>query len=245
MLHRIISSDGIVVHAKNQELYSIISCIDGLDYIIEIFNNEKNWKLYNFSDDNKNENHINITETELPLLENSQDDIEINVKKKGRKYKVVCDDNDNEYKPNLNQNIITEEVIGVKKTIKIIKKKGRPPKKTPVEIIESESSEEEIIIKKKGRPPKKTQVEIIESESSEKEIIIKKKGRPPKKPLEEIIIKKVIKLKEKVQNIVIENDNDKKLSDYHIFIKEFLSKNNNIVWNKRMKAANESWKNSK
>ena len=222
MLQRLIASDGIVVYSKNQEIYSVITCIDGLDYIIELVNNAKCWKLYNSIDDDKTENNINISETELPLLENPQDDIEIqNGKKKGRKPKVVYD-NDIEPKTILNENIInsnkteiedsnkedlpcTLEDIEVKKTIKIIKKKGRPPKIKPIEIIESESSEEEVIIKKK-----------------------------------------IIKLKEKPQNIIIDVDNDnKKLSDYHVFIREFLSKNSDIVWNERMKAANESWKSSK
>lgn len=222
MLHRIIGSDGIVVHAKNYEIYSIITCVDGLDYIIELVNNVKSWKLYDSLNDVKNS--INISETELPLLDNSQHDIEIqNEKKKGRKPKVVID-NDNEPnidKPNINVN--QESIINIKQEttvndiiidnqpiIKIIKKKGRPPKIKPVEIVESES-EEEIIIKKK-----------------------------------------IIKLKEKPPNIVIENKiesdlelENKKLSDYHIFISDFLSKNNDIVWNERMKAANESWKSYK
>jgi hypothetical protein len=227
MLQRLIASDGIVIYSKNQEIYSVITCIDGLDYIIELVNNEKCWKLYNSIDDDKTENNISISETELPLLENPQDDVEIqNVKKKGRKPKVVYDNDNTEQKPILNENIniidsnkieiedsnkediqntpcIVED-IEVKKTIKIIKKKGRPPKIKPIEIIESESSEEEVIIKKK-----------------------------------------IIKLKEKPQNIIdVDNDN-KKLSDYHAFIREFLSKNSDIVWNERMKAANESWKSSK
>jgi hypothetical protein len=222
MLHRIIGSDGIVVHAKNYEIYSIISCIDGLDYIIELVNNEKSWKLYDSLNDVKNS--INISETELPLLNNSQDDIEIqNDKKKGRKPKVVID-NDNGNEPNVNQESIinikpetsvNDIIIENKPIIKIIKKKGRPPKIKPVEIVESESEEEEVIIKKK---------------------IIRLKEKPPEKP----------------PNIVIDNDIDnendldnKKLSDYHIFISDFLSKNNDIVWNERMKAANESWKSYK
>jgi len=220
MLQRLIASDGIVVYSKNQEIYSVITCIDGLDYIIELVNNEKCWKLYNSINDDKTENNISISETELPLLENPQEDVEIqNGKKKGRKPKVVYDNDIIEQKPILNENINnkteiedsnkedlpnTVEDIEVKKTIKLIKKKGRPPKIKPIEIIE-ESSEEEVIIKKK-----------------------------------------IIKLKEKPQNIIIDVDSDnKKISDYHAFIREFLSKNSDIVWNERMKAANESWKSYK
>jgi len=210
MLQRIIANEGVVVYAKNQEIYSIITCIDGLDYIIELVNNEKSWKLYNSPDNNdKINNHINISETDLPLLE-SQDNIEIqNEKKKGRKPKVVIN---NDVEVNVNEEVIIKPEVNVNENeiiiesqpiIKIIKKKGRPPKIKPIEIIESESSEEEIIIKKK---------------------IIKLKGK---------------------QNSIVEDEIDKKLSNYHTFISDFLSKNNDIVWNERMKAANESWKSSK
>jgi hypothetical protein len=63
MLQRLIASDGIVIYSKNQEIYSVITCIDGLDYIIELVNNEKCWKLYNSIDDDKTENNISIIET--------------------------------------------------------------------------------------------------------------------------------------------------------------------------------------
>ena len=36
--------------------------------------------------------------------------------------------------------------------------------------------------------------------------------------------------------------NNKKLSRYHAFIKAYLADHSEIVWNKRMQAANEAWK---
>lgn len=38
------------------------------------------------------------------------------------------------------------------------------------------------------------------------------------------------------------NSSEKKLSKYHTFIKEFLAEHSDILWNERMKAANEAWK---
>jgi len=187
-LQRIIASEGTVKHAKKEDLYSIMSCIDGFDYIVELVNNEKIWKLYNGLDDRT---HINISETELPLLDDSYNDIE---------------DKDSDKPP-----------------IKIEKNKAQKLK-----IINDDKDEAvEKVVKKLGRPKKI----IINNENNNIPV------EPPNNEKQESAPKKkIIKLKEK------EIDDNKKLSDYHTFIRDFLSKNSSIVWNERMKAANEAWK---
>lgn len=174
-ISRIITIEGITVHAKEFEIYSIVACSDGFDYIIEIINGNKEWILYNANDIKEYKNNKEfIKENDLPKME----------------------------QPEIN---IVAPIKNVKSKINII-----------VPIIE-----------------KKKEIEIIE------EPIIKKKGRPIKIKIEvkeEKVNKKIIKFKE------IQVPDEKKLSEYHTFIRNFLSQNSDIVWNERMKAANAAWK---
>lgn len=65
-------------------------------------------------------------------------------------------------------------------------------------------------------------------------------------------VKKKIMLKKKPEEIVpvvvtvaqeeVPKEKEKTLSNYHVFIKEFLKKNTDIPWNERMKSANDAWK---
>lgn len=184
-LQRIITIDGVTVYAKDFDIYSIISCSDGFDYIVETISGKKIWNIYN--------NNINEIKNSIPeFIENDLPKLEI-------------PDNDNTVKaPPIKiskPKIINTYIIDA-------------PKFIP-EIIADEK-----IIKKKGRPAK---IKIAIEES-----ILDKKQQ-----------KKIIKFKEP------QCLEEKKLSDYHTFIRNFLSQNSDIVWNERMKAANASWKATK
>lgn len=183
-LLRIITTEGITVYAKEFEIYSVVGCSDGLDYIVESINGKKIWNLYDNNDDEKYNNFI---ENELPKLENpnKEEPQAIASPIKNRKPKIIAD--------------------------------------IPI-IIEKLVEKPEVIQKKKGRPFKNTIP--IDNPNIETECIQQKK----------ILTKKIIKFKE------IQLSTDKKLSEYHTFIRNFLSQNSDIVWNERMKEANTAWK---
>lgn len=59
-------------------------------------------------------------------------------------------------------------------------------------------------------------------------------------------IKKIIKKKDDGVHPNIQKDEPtKKISPYHTFIKMFLQEHSEIVWNERMKAANDAWNENK
>jgi hypothetical protein len=66
-----------------------------------------------------------------------------------------------------------------------------------------------------------------------------------------ITLKKKIVVKKKETTVVTQTQTQThttsgtKLSEYHIFIKDFLKTNTDIPWNERMKSANEAWKKNK
>jgi hypothetical protein len=117
------------------------------------------------------------------------------------------------------------------------KKKGRKPKVQPPATEDSQEGEDAKPhpIEKKPAVKKKISVPVISSQeklpvvaddttSAEDNAVVveTKKKVAKKKPLEDGV--------------------EKKLSEYHLFIREFLSKNADIVWSERMKAANAAYK---
>lgn len=146
---------------------------------------------------------------------------------------------------------------GIAELVEVVsKKKTRKPKE--------KDDEGASIEKKRGRKPKQVettpaQVEKVSEEEDNDAIaqmtsqvsaqVTEKPEIAPKKKT----IKKLPSTPEPETVPVPENKKktdeaptaEKKLSKYHAFIKEYLAQHSEIVWNKRMQAANEAWKEAK
>ena len=174
-------------------------------------------------------------------------------------YTVVAGSDGNDY--------IVEDVEGLGRVWKVYNPEETHDSSTFVEsapIPKEDGSQDTVenLPKKKGRKPKET----IEGTDGLKEIE-RKRGRKPKQgdtstpsmqdptPMVPVVEKKKLVKKvtvseaahgqSKIQAIEPTDNSNKKLSKYHAFIKEYLANHSEIVWNKRMQAANEAWKEEK
>lgn len=197
MAKHIISAEGLAMVADKEDLYTVIACSDGYDYIVETENGVKVWKVYMPHDEEDDP----VVEEKPVLLEDIIPPVTNEKSKKGIK-------TENGDAP---------------------KKKGRKPK------VIQETKQEEEIVEKKPVVEKKTAVKKM-SPIPESPPIANDAVQIVQPAVEPNGKKKVTKKKP------LEEGVEKKLSDYHMFIREFLSKNADIVWNERMKAANAAYR---
>jgi len=167
MAKRIISAEGIAVAALQEDLYTVIPCIDGYDYIVELEDGVKVWKMYMPEDEDVSEE---LAVEEKPLLQEDLVDPKKEKPKKSTKKKVQT---------------------------------------TPKQM------EEQVPLTPLKKITKKVPAEDKVKEDKPKKTVVKK---------------------EHTDGV------EKKLSEYHMFIRDFLSKNADIVWSDRMKAANAAYK---